>query len=134
MSHDFTPGDTVRWRDGHSRHAPHVYGVVKRVGDKSITVTSEAGDQHVIRRQRYGAPWKTLEHIAPEEIAVIRWRARIPKTVCHAYWNERGRREDYHLEFSTGHRLKTPADVDHAIADLQALRAWLAERPGTEGV
>jgi hypothetical protein len=125
----FRAGDDVRWREGWSRHGKLVYGTVKRAGAKSITLTPESGIGHVVlRRQRYGQPWKSLEYVSPESMALLRWIVKRPTTTVHAYWDARGSADDHRLDIGIG-RVVTPEDLDRVVADLTVLRAWLAERP-----
>lgn len=120
-------GDHVSWHDGFGRHGATRHGTISAVRATSVSIVPDGGGRVVVRRrQRFGQPWDGLTHVTPDQRALQRWLERKPATVKHAYWDQRGVSEG--LEYAVA-RLKTVEDIDRAIADLTALRVWIAERP-----
>lgn len=127
--HELEVGVTVTWteyRDQWSGRSSYKHGTLTRIGAKSVTVVPEGSEvAKVLRRDRRGQ--MPCRYESPAEIAERKWLARQPKgEVVGGIW--------YGVEarLSLSIRRTDTADrFDAAIADIAALRDWLAERPVT---
>lgn len=122
-------GDLVQWnrKQYGAWTRDKEYGTVKRIGDSgAVTVQPDSGGKVLVfRRSKYGRPY-TLDKISTDEIARRAWRAREPD-LQFITLRVSGTACEVRL-FLDAHQCDATR-IDSIAADLQAVKAWLAEKP-----
>jgi hypothetical protein len=125
----FAVGDYVQWyaKSYGAWSRNRLYGKVTRVGvdTGALTIAPDDGSKPVVmRRSKYGRHY-SCERVPAEAVAHQAWLAKRPATLLVTPMASRGELLRLNLDAVECDASK----VDAIIAELNDIRAWLADRP-----